>query len=509
MFLSFNLPLFPLVSLIIAIMIFIPYKRLLSAKQTHHNQPPSPRKLPIIGNLHQLLGSNPHRSIQALTQNLGPLVLIQLGSVPVLVALSAEAAQEILKTHDVIFASRPKLNIIDTLTYGSKTIAFSPYGEYWRQVRSIAVLGVLSSRRVQSFRRVREEETRLMIDQIGESCGSLVDLGELLNSLTNNIVCRVAFGRKFDGMTFSHLLERFVYLLGSFSVGNYIPWLSWVDRLNGLEARTKKTAEELDEVLEVVLEEHLIKRKAAEDDVGGGSYESQDLVDVLLDAQKENNQNTTNFTLHRDFVKAAITDIFAAGTDTTFSAMEWAISELIRHPKVMKTLQQEVREIAQGKSMISEDDLENMHYLHAVLKETLRLHTPLPLLISRESTQHVKLMGYDIAAGTQVIINAWAIGRDPSLWEEAEKFRPERFLNSSIDYKGKHFEYLPFGAGRRGCPGIQFAIVIDELALANLVYKYDLALPDDVRGEDLDMSELTGLTLHRKYPLVVVPNPRF
>lgn len=175
----------------------------------------------------------------------------------------------------------------------------------------------------------------------------------------------------------------------------------------------------------------------------------------------------------------------------------------------MKKLQKEVSEIAQGKSMITEEDLEKMNYLHAVLKETLRLHTPLPLLISRKSTEYVNLMGYDIPAGTQVIINAWAIGRDPSLWEDAEQFKPERFLNSCIDFKGVHFEFLPFGAGRRGCPGIQFAIVINELVLANLVYKYDLALPDDVRGEELDMSEYTGLTLHRKFPLLVVPNPHF
>ena len=175
----------------------------------------------------------------------------------------------------------------------------------------------------------------------------------------------------------------------------------------------------------------------------------------------------------------------------------------------MKKLQQEVREISQGKPMITEDDLEKMKYLQPILKEAMRLHTPLPLLISRESTQDVNLMEYDIAAGTQVIINAWAIGRDPSQWEEAETFRPERFLNSSIDYKGLNFEFIPFGAGRRGCPAIQFAIVINELVLANLVYKYDLALPDEVRSEEIDMTEITGLTLHRKSPLLVVATPSF
>lgn len=174
----------------------------------------------------------------------------------------------------------------------------------------------------------------------------------------------------------------------------------------------------------------------------------------------------------------------------------------------MKKLQEEVTEVANGRSMIREEDLDKMKYLKAVIKETLRFHIPLPLLVQRESTQDVKLMGYDIAAGTRVVINAWALGRDPSLWEDSEEFKPERFLNSSIDYKEFHYELIPFGAGRRGCPGIQFAIAVNELAIANLVYKYDLSLPDGKGGEELDMSEITGLTTHRKSPLILVATSR-
>ncbi|KAI3760783.1 hypothetical protein L1987_51182 [Smallanthus sonchifolius] len=170
----------------------------------------------------------------------------------------------------------------------------------------------------------------------------------------------------------------------------------------------------------------------------------------------------------------------------------------------MKELQQEALEIGQGRSMIVEDDLDKMPYLKAVLKETLRLHTPIPLLVPRESTQDVKLLGYDIQSGTQVLINAWTIARDPSNWENPEEFRPERFLNSPIDYKGFHFELIPFGAGRRGCPGIQFAMIVNELVLANLVYKFDLALVDE---EDLDMSEANGLTVHKKLPILVSATP--
>lgn len=175
----------------------------------------------------------------------------------------------------------------------------------------------------------------------------------------------------------------------------------------------------------------------------------------------------------------------------------------------MKKLQQEATEIAQGRPTILESDLEKMQYLKATIKETLRLHAPIPLLIPRESTQDVKLMGYDIPARTQVIINASAIGRDPTLWEEPDEFRPERFLNNTIDYKGLHFELLPFGAGRRGCPGIQFAMVVNELALANLVYKFNLALPNGIKDEDLDMSETSGITVHKRFPLLVMATPRF
>ena len=138
------------------------------------------------------------------------------------------------------------------------------------------------------------------------------------------------------------------------------------------------------------------------------------------------------------------------------------------------------------------------------MKESMRLYITAPLIVPREARQDVKVMGYDISKGTQLVINAWAIARDPSLWDNPEEFRPERFLNSPIDYKGLHYEYLPFGAGRRGCPGYQFAMAVNELALANVVHKFDFELPNGERNEDLDMSGVNGLTLRRKSPLLVI-----
>ncbi|XP_023733572.1 cytochrome P450 Tp4149 [Lactuca sativa] len=487
----------------IVLIIFLSVKWISTRLKTKKNLPPSPPKLPIIGNLHQL-GLSPHRSLRALSRKHGPLMSMHFGSVPVLVASSPEAAKEIMKTHDLKFCNRPKLRIVDIVVYGSNDITFSPYGEYWRQVKSIAVVHLLNTTRVQSFRQTREEEVGLMIDMIEKSSGSVVDLSELLFRLVNNIVCKAALGRTYPGSKFADLLERFVWVLGAVSLGSYIPWLSWVDKLSGLEGKAHKVAKDFDDFLEGVVAEHVDKRRGM--DVHAQSGEDQDLVDILLDVKGD---NTTGFTFHRNTVKALILDVFAAGTDTTFASLVWSISELLRHPRAMEKLKQEVTKIAQGRSMILEKDLENMQYLKAVIKETLRMYPPIPLLIPHESTEDVKLLGYDIPAGTQTLVNAWAIGRDPTAWEEPEEFKPERFLNSSTDYKGLHYELLPFGGGRRGCPGIPFATVIFELALANVIYKFDLALPNGVKNTDLDMREKFGITLHKEAPLLVMATTSF
>ncbi|KAJ0919101.1 putative cytochrome P450 [Helianthus annuus] len=198
-------------------------------------------------------------------------------------------------------------------------------------------------------------------------------------------------------------------------------------------------------------------------------------------------------------------DVFNGGTDTTSTSLDWAIGELLRNPRTMKKLQQEAHTVGQGREMITEDDLDNMPYLKAVLKEALRLHVPAPLLVPRESTKDVKLLGYDIPSGSQVMINAWAIARDPLIWEEPEEFRPERFLNTATDYKGFHFEFIPFGAGRRRCPGISFAMIINEIVLANLVYKFEFSL---LGNEPIDMTESDSFTVRRKFPILVKATPR-
>ncbi|KAJ0795139.1 putative cytochrome P450 [Helianthus annuus] len=494
---SFQSLLFTLVS---SLTLIICIKWISYYSNTKKNFPPSPRRLPIIGSLHKL-GSSPHRSLAALSQNHGPVMLLHLGSVPTIVASSSEAAQEIMKTHDLSFASRPNSTILNILLYGCKDLAFAPNGEYWRQLKSIVATQLLSNAQVKSFQHVRKEEVGDMIGMLGEGCGSSIDLTPLFDSLSEKVMCRVAIGRAYDGLKLTNLLKRYLTMFTRLSVGTYIPWLSWVDRVSGLLGKAEDATKKLDEFLEDVIEEHVNKKRGD----GDRNDEGKDFIDILLNAQKD---KTNGFSFQRDTIKAVIMDIFGGGIDNTSTNLEWILSELIKNPRVMKKLQNEITEIAQGRSMISEEDLEKMQYLKAVVKENLRLHPPVPLLLPRVATQDAKLMGYDVPSGTQVLVNVWKIGRDSRLWEEPEEFRPERFLTNAINYKGHHFEWLPFGAGRRTCPGILFSVVILELAIANIVYKFDLALPNGVKCEDLDMSDKYGITVHRKFPLLVVATPR-
>lgn len=183
------------------------------------------------------------------------------------------------------------------------------------------------------------------------------------------------------------------------------------------------------------------------------------------------------------------------------------MAELLKHPRVLKQLQDEIKQIAGNKPLVTEEDIEKMQYLKLVIKEVLRLYPPVPLLVPRVASTDIKIKGYDISAGTMVMINAWAIGRDPMIWNKPEEFKPERFLNSSIDFKGHDFELIPFGAGRRGCPGMVFAMAAVEIGLANLVNRFDWSLPGGMSVEDLDMNECNSVSIHRKFPLLAVATP--
>ncbi|CAL5392569.1 unnamed protein product [Camellia sinensis] len=498
---------FPPIPLLLASLLFIcilvKNMKRTKPKNSIPKLPPGPRKLPIIGNIHQLLGSSlAHHTLKKLATKYGPLMHLQLGEMSTIVVSSPEIAREVLKTHDIVFAQRPYSFASRILSYDSQNIVFSPYGDYWRQMRKICIMELLSVKRVQSFQTIREEEVLNLVKSISLNKTSPINLTKKIFSLTYGVTARAAFGGKSKGQeAFISIVEEVGDLTGGFTIVDMYPSVKLFQVISGIRRTLEKMHKRIDQILENILNEHRERKRITES--GKGEAE-EDLVDVLLRIQKHGD---LEFPLTDNNIKAVILDIFSAGSETSSTIVDWAMSEMLKNPEVMKRAQAEVRSVFDKKGNVDETRLHELKYLNSVIKETLRLHPSAPLLVPRESGEQCTINGYDIPAKTKVIVNAWAIGQDPKYWNEAEKFDPERFFHSEIDFKGRDFEFIPFGAGRRICPGISFAIPNIDLPLAQLLYHFDWKLPDGKNYEELDMEEDLGLIVRRKNDLILIPIP--
>ncbi|RWV96492.1 hypothetical protein GW17_00040786 [Ensete ventricosum] len=492
-----------LLPMLLCVLLLFLRRQRTAASTTKLPLPPSPSRIPILGNLHQL-GSLPHRTLRAMAARHGPIMLLQLGEVPALVVSTVDMAREVMKEQDHIFGSRPSLKVPNMLLRDGRDVAFAPYGNYWRQVKKVSLLHLLSAKMVRSFRSVRQEQVARMTDEISRACSSgPVDVTEALKSLANHIVSRITLGSSSKqetwGRQIADVLGEASTLMGAFHAADYFPSLPWLSRFSGLEERVKRVLDVVDPILDEIIEKH--RRRSREDE------RETDFIDILLSLQEDPEMKRL---ISNESIKAIVTDVYAAGTDSTHIVIEWAMAELIRNPGTMKKLQDEVRSVGGSKQTMEEDDLVNgMDYLRAVIKESMRLHPPGTLLVPRELMEETTIAGYRIPKGTRTYVNVWAIGRDPSIWEAPDDFSPERFLGCSVDYRGQHFELAPFGAGRRICPGIGFSVTIIELALANLMLQFDWKLPDGLKEEDMDMTEAFGVTTRIKRGLRLVATPRF
>ncbi|KAK9110711.1 hypothetical protein Sjap_018771 [Stephania japonica] len=488
------LPLFllPLIALI-----------LLMIKRKNNNDilPPGPPKLPIIGNLHQL-GALPHRSLSELSKQHGPVMLLQLGRVPTLVISSPDAAREVLKTLDHEFCSRPALHGPKLLSYNFLDIANAPYGAYWRDVKKVCVSEVFSTKRVQASGKTRADEVANMIKSFTSSASSSsgVNLTKELLSLTYRSICRLAFGESYDiDIRFEESVCEAMALLGAFAGSDFFPNYcvgGVLDVLTGLNARLEKCFRGFDELFQKVINERMTSPRRPS--------KVEDITDVLLRMKKDQIRSGGGAFTDEN-IKAIFMDLFVGGMGAPAVTAAWAMTELMRKPETMKKLQQQIRNKMGNKGKVEEADLDQLQYLKFVIKETLRLHPPEALLVPRESINHCKINGYDIRPKTRVLVNAWAIGRNPESWNDPEKFSPERFEYSSVDYKGQHYEYVPFGAGRRICPGIGLGVAMVELALANLLYCFNWELPSEMKEEAISMDETAGIIVHKKHDLRLVP----
>ncbi|XVF79448.1 hypothetical protein PTKIN_Ptkin14bG0223800 [Pterospermum kingtungense] len=488
--------------LLLVSLLFLIKRMIVARKQPQYKLPPGPPQLPIIGNLHHLVGGLPHHCFNKLSKKYGPIFSIRLGSVPGVVVSTAKLTKEVLQTHDLECCSRPLSLGTQTLSYNYMDVAFTPYGKYWREMRKICVLELFSVKRVNQSRLIREEEVGHMMDAVSELASSAtpVNFSQKLMSLTAEVTSRVAFGRPVSsekGFRFRELVHEATLVLGSLSGASFFPLFGKViDRITGYNKRLDRTHRELDHFFQKILDEHVANgaKKRLED---------EDIIDVLQKI-KQNQSPSSEFQLTDKHIKGILVDILLGGIETSATVMEWTMTELILNPRVMKKVQEEIRNVIGNKGKITESDLDHFEYLRFAIREATRLH-PAAALLVRETSSQININGYDIAPKTVIWINVSANGRDPESWENPEQYYPERFIDSSVDFKGQHFELLPFGAGRRGCPGLYMGNIIVELALANLLYHFDWKLPNAMKVEDISMEEAAGVATYKKQSLQLVP----
>ncbi|PKU83214.1 cytochrome P450 71A1 [Dendrobium catenatum] len=462
---------------------------------------PSPPRLPFIGNLHQL-GSIPHRSLYKLSKQHGPLMLLHLGTVRTLVVSSPKIVEEVIRKNDLVFATRPMSKLTDALSENKNDIAFAPYGESWRQMKKLARTHLLSSQKVKSMSFDRAEEVSLLLEKVADETSrgnGVICLTDILNSYIINVISRVVLGswiteeKKALLYEISHESSTLVY---EFFFEDFFPYLKWLDVLCGTHRKLENYKKNRD-----ALFEEIIKNRGHESKEVNGKNNTY-FMDTLLDLQ---NDSSLGFVLTNDHIRGLTLNLIAAGIETTSATLDWCMTELVRNPKVMKKVKEELRKVAHGEDMISEELLGQLSYLKVFIKEVIRLHPPAPLLLPRESLQECQIQGYNIPKKTRLVINAWAFGRDESYWDAPEQFKPERFFDSTVDYNGKDFYFIPFGVGRRICPGIDFSMVIIEITLANLLHRFDWSLPSGITIEDMDMDEGGEVISFRKQKLELVP----
>ncbi|KAF7005516.1 hypothetical protein CFC21_020633 [Triticum aestivum] len=468
--------------------------------------PPGPWTLPVIGSLHHVVSLLPHRRMMDMSRQHGPLMHLVLGEVPTVIVSSAEAAELVMRTNDLAFATRPGTPTQDIFGCGGKDVVFAPYGEHWRQMRKVCVVEFLSSRQVKRMEGIRAEEVGSLLRSIAAAAAAstsggaaIINFSQEVAALSNDVVTRAVFGGKFARQReYIRELGRALELMGGSCLVDIFPssrlarWLSHGGR------SIKKSSACIKRIISGIIEERQAARAAASDGACSSTSVDENFLDALLRLQQE---GSLEIPLTTDAIGAVLSDMFAGGTETIATTLAWAMSELVRSPEIMAKAQQEVREVlGEGRSVITNSDLTKLRYPKLVIKEVLRLHPASPL-IPRAAREDCTVMGYDIPKGTNVYINVFAISRDPKNWNSPGEFKPERFEDTQVNFNGTYFEFIPFGAGRRQCTGIQFTLSLAVMALANFLYHFDWKLPDASSLASFDMSEKFGITVCRRYDL--------
>ncbi|XP_060203521.1 probable (S)-N-methylcoclaurine 3'-hydroxylase isozyme 2 [Lycium barbarum] len=460
------------------------------------NLPPGPRPWPVLGNILQI-GKKPHISMAKFAKIHGPLISVRLGTQLVVVASSPDSATEVLKTQDRLLSARsvPKVATHELSIVDQHSIVFSSdLSNHWKFLRAFCRTHLFSSKAVESQVALREKKVSEMIESLRSRKGDTVKISEFLFGTVLNTLGNLFFSKDLcdldcEGNTsgIKHVIRKFVELGAMPNISDFYPIFDALD-IQGLRKQTKIYENQLINIWSDFVKE---KKQAIN---RGSSSKIQDFLDVMIDS---------GFSELK--INMLLAELIAAGSDTTTSTVEWAMAELLRNKDAMDKLQAELRSKIGANDIITESSISELPYLAACVKETLRIHPPTPFLIPRRAPETCRIMNYTIPKNSRLLVNVWAIGRDSKTWEDPLSFRPERFLDSNVDFRGQDFEFIPFGAGRRICPGLPFARQIVHLILASLAHYFEWSLPNGEDPMQLNMEEKFGVTLQKEKPLLVVP----
>nr|WCR39970.1 ferruginol synthase CYP2 [Scutellaria baicalensis]WCR39971.1 ferruginol synthase CYP3 [Scutellaria baicalensis] len=463
--------------------------------------PPGPRPYPIVGNMLQL-GNKPHQTFAKLAKTYGPLMSIHLGSVYTVIVSSPDMAREIMLKFGQSFSSRHIAQAVHACDHDKISMGFLPVANTkWRDLRKICKEQMFANHSLEASQGLREQKLEQLLEYVQKCCdsGRAVDIREAGFITTLNLMSATLFSlqaTEFESQVtqeFKEIIEGVATIVGVPNFADYFPILKPFDP-QGVMRRAEYYFGKLLAKIDSYLVERLESRKRFPD-----APKKTDLLETLVDISQGKEYDITN-----DDIKHLLLDLFVGGSETNTTSIEWIMSELILNPDKLAKLKHELNSVVGEKNQVQESDMARLPYLQAVIKEVLRYHPPGPLLLPRAATVDQEINGYMIPKGTQILINAWAMGRDPSIWEKPESFEPERFLNKRTDFKGQDFELIPFGAGRRVCPGMPLANRILHQITATLVHNFDWKLdPTSVEGDHT--AELFGLAVRRAVPLKLIP----
>ncbi|KAK9698702.1 hypothetical protein RND81_08G124600 [Saponaria officinalis] len=475
-------------------------------KKPHPPLPPGPSSLPVFGNLLSLQ-PDLHSYFASLAQIHGPLFSLRLGSKLAVVISSPAVAAGVLRDNDAIFANRDVPAAALAATYGGADIVWTPLGPELRLLRKVCVREMLGPATLAALYGLRRREVRHAVKQIAGRVGTPVRVGEEMFLVAMNIITGMLWGgtvaeaaeRETIGREFRATVAELTELLGTPNLSDFFPALGKLD-LQGVVRKMKKVAKRFDDVFERVIEKRLRINDKDE-------KIERDFLEVLLkmkdEYERNGGENGVSFTMIH--IKALLMDMVVGGTDTTSNTVEFAMAEIMNKPEVLNKVQEELDTVIGKDGVVEEHHIYKLPYLQAVMKETLRLHPTVPLLVPHCPSESCIVGGYTIPKGSRVFFNVWAIHRDPSIWANPLEFDPNRFVNAKFDFNGNDFTYFPFGSGRRICAGIGMAERMVFFSLASLLHSFDWKWP---AGEERNVEEKFGIVLSKKIPLVLIPEPR-